>query len=84
MLQGIPMKSSVPSYFIKYEIRVLKLQILRGNKWQVLNIIIIIIIIIVILIIIITIVNVKLSPCLTKHRSMKTYWGNGSISPRIL
>jgi hypothetical protein len=29
-------------------------------------------------------VKVKLSLCLTKHHSMKTYWGSGSIAPRIL
>jgi hypothetical protein len=29
-------------------------------------------------------VNVKLSPCLTKHHAMKTYWGSGGIAPRIL
>jgi len=29
-------------------------------------------------------VNVKLSLCLTKHHAMKTYWGIGGISPRIL
>jgi hypothetical protein len=28
--------------------------------------------------------KVKLSLCLTKHHSMKTYWGNGGVSPRIL
>jgi hypothetical protein len=25
-----------------------------------------------------------LSLCLTKHYSIKTYWGSGSIAPRIL
>jgi hypothetical protein len=29
-------------------------------------------------------VKVKLSHCLTKHRAMKAYWGNGGIVPRIL
>jgi hypothetical protein len=29
-------------------------------------------------------VKVKLSPCLTKHHAMKTYWGSGSIVPLIL
>jgi len=29
-------------------------------------------------------VKVKLSLCLTKHHAMKTYWGIGSIAPRIL
>jgi hypothetical protein len=29
-------------------------------------------------------VKVKLSPCLTKHHAMKTYWGSGDIAPRIL
>jgi hypothetical protein len=29
-------------------------------------------------------VKVELSLCLTKHNSMKTYWGSGSIAPRIL
>jgi hypothetical protein len=29
-------------------------------------------------------VKVKLSLCLTKHNAMKTYWGSGSIAPRIL
>jgi hypothetical protein len=29
-------------------------------------------------------VKVKLSLCLTKHHAMKTYWGSGSIAPRIL
>jgi hypothetical protein len=29
-------------------------------------------------------VKVKLSLCLTKHHSMKTYWGSGDISSRIL
>jgi hypothetical protein len=29
-------------------------------------------------------VNVKLSLCLTKHRSMKMYRGSGSIAPCIL
>jgi hypothetical protein len=28
-------------------------------------------------------VKVK-SLCLTKHHAMKTYWGSGSISPRLL
>jgi hypothetical protein len=28
--------------------------------------------------------KVKLSLCLTKHHAMKTYWGSGGISPRIL
>jgi hypothetical protein len=28
--------------------------------------------------------KVKLSLCLTKHHAMKTYWGSGSIAPRIL
>jgi hypothetical protein len=26
----------------------------------------------------------KLSLCLTKHHSIKTYWGIGGIAPRIL
>jgi hypothetical protein len=29
-------------------------------------------------------VKVKLSLCLTKHHTMKTYWGNGGIAPHIL
>jgi hypothetical protein len=29
-------------------------------------------------------VKVKLTLCLTKHHAMKTYWGSGSIAPRIL
>jgi hypothetical protein len=29
-------------------------------------------------------VKVKLSLCLTKHHTMKAYWGNGGIAPRIL
>jgi hypothetical protein len=29
-------------------------------------------------------VKVKLSVCLTKHHTMKTYWGSGGIAPRIL
>jgi hypothetical protein len=29
-------------------------------------------------------VKVKLSLCLTKHHAMKTYWGSGGITPRIL
>jgi hypothetical protein len=29
-------------------------------------------------------VKVKLSLCLTKHHTMKTYTGNGVIAPRIL
>jgi hypothetical protein len=29
-------------------------------------------------------VEVKLSLCLTKHHTMKTYWENGGIVPRIL
>jgi hypothetical protein len=29
-------------------------------------------------------VKVKLSLCLTKHHSMKAYWGSGDIAPRIL
>jgi hypothetical protein len=29
-------------------------------------------------------VKVKLSLRLTKHHTMKVYWGNGSIAPRIL
>jgi hypothetical protein len=29
-------------------------------------------------------VKVKLSLCLTKHHTMKTYWGSGDIAPRIL
>jgi hypothetical protein len=29
-------------------------------------------------------VKVKLSLCLTKHHSMKAYWGSGGIAPRIL
>jgi len=29
-------------------------------------------------------VKVKLSLCLIKHHAMKTYWGSGSIAPRIL
>jgi hypothetical protein len=29
-------------------------------------------------------VKVKLSPCLTKHHAMKTYWGSGDIAPCIL
>jgi hypothetical protein len=28
--------------------------------------------------------KVKLSLCLTKQHAMKTYWGSGSIAPRIL
>jgi hypothetical protein len=28
--------------------------------------------------------RVKLSLCLTKHHAMKTYWGSGSVTPRIL
>jgi hypothetical protein len=28
--------------------------------------------------------KVKLPLCLTKHRSMKTYWGSGGIAPRNL
>jgi hypothetical protein len=28
--------------------------------------------------------KVKLSLCLTKHHTMKTYWGSGGIDPRIL
>jgi hypothetical protein len=28
-------------------------------------------------------VNVKLSPCLTKHHAMKAYWGSGGTAPRI-
>jgi hypothetical protein len=29
-------------------------------------------------------VNVKLSLCLSKHHTIKTYWGNGGVSLRIL
>jgi hypothetical protein len=29
-------------------------------------------------------VKVKLFPCLTKHHAIKTYWGSGSLAPRIL
>jgi hypothetical protein len=29
-------------------------------------------------------IKVKLSPCLTKHHAMKTYWGSGGIAPHIL
>jgi hypothetical protein len=29
-------------------------------------------------------VKTKLSPCLTKYHVMNTYWGSGSIAPRIL
>jgi hypothetical protein len=29
-------------------------------------------------------VKVKLFLCLTKHHAMKTYWGSGGITPRIL
>jgi hypothetical protein len=29
-------------------------------------------------------VKVKFSLCLTKHHSVKTYWGSGGIAPRIL
>jgi hypothetical protein len=29
-------------------------------------------------------VKVKLSLCLTKQHTMKTYWGSGGIAPRIL
>jgi hypothetical protein len=28
-------------------------------------------------------VKVKLSLCLTKHHTMKAYWGNGGIAPLI-
>jgi hypothetical protein len=28
--------------------------------------------------------QLKLSLCLTKHHAMKTYWGRGSIAPRVL
>jgi hypothetical protein len=28
--------------------------------------------------------KVKLPLCLTKRHAMKTYWGSGSIAPRIL
>jgi hypothetical protein len=29
-------------------------------------------------------VKVKLSLCLTKHHTMKEYWGSGGMGPRIL
>jgi hypothetical protein len=29
-------------------------------------------------------VKVKLFLCLTKHHAMKTYWGSGDVTPRIL
>jgi hypothetical protein len=36
----------------------------------------------------VTVINhvkkVKMSLCLTKHHAMRTYWGSGSIAPRIL
>jgi hypothetical protein len=28
--------------------------------------------------------NLKVSLCLTKHHTMKTYWGSEGIGPRIL
>jgi hypothetical protein len=31
-----------------------------------------------------TLMKVKLSLCLTKHHTMKAYWGSGGIAPRIL